>query len=98
MTLADLLQAAKLLPRGSSITLSVDDLLAAVTQAGASAEPTSEANSRLLSVAEVALRLGVSKKYVYQHSKRWPFRRKLPGDKAVRFEERGLERWLARQV
>ena len=98
MTLADLTTAARLLPEGSSITLSREALLAAIADSEAARVAPTEAPSRLLTAEQVAARLGVSRKYVYAHAKRWSFRRKLPGEKALRFEEQGLERWLARQV
>jgi excisionase family DNA binding protein len=50
---------------------------------------------RLLTVAEVAKRMGVSKRHVYEHARSWPFTRKL-GPGTLRFSSRGLDRHLAR--
>jgi predicted DNA-binding transcriptional regulator AlpA len=48
---------------------------------------------RLLTVGQVAERLGLSPGYVYKQSRYWNFTRKL-GPKALRFSEAGLERWM----
>jgi excisionase family DNA binding protein len=50
----------------------------------------------LLTAEEVAQRLGVSKRWVYEHASGWPFSRRL-GRRTVRFSARGLERWMQRQ-
>lgn len=52
---------------------------------------------RLLKVDEVAEMLGVSVWWVYTHAKRLPFARKI-GPKALRFSEKGAQRWLLRRV
>ena len=49
-----------------------------------------------LTVADAALRLGVSESWLYRHSKELPFARKL-GHRTLRFESVGLERWLKAQ-
>lgn len=49
---------------------------------------------RMLTVEEVAERLGLSRSYAYHRAKDWPFRVKL-SPKKLRFSEVGLERWLA---
>jgi excisionase family DNA binding protein len=54
-----------------------------------------EQPDRLLTVREVARRLGVSPRYVYSRVDKYPFARRI-GAKTLRFSERGLERWLAR--
>ena len=53
----------------------------------------SGANDRMLTVDEVAARMGLSRDYVYHRAKHWPFRRKLSA-RALRFSELGLEAWL----
>jgi excisionase family DNA binding protein len=51
---------------------------------------------RLLTVAQVAERLGVTKRWVYRRVGKLPFARRI-GAGTLRFSERGLERWQARQ-
>ncbi len=52
-------------------------------------------SDRLLSAADVAARLNVSTRYVYDHANEWPFTQRLSARK-LRFSERGLERWERR--
>lgn len=47
---------------------------------------------RYLTADEVAARLNVSKRVVYQHADRWPFTQRV--GRVVRFSERGFLRWL----
>src|ERR1044072_8620720 len=47
---------------------------------------------RLLTVDEAASRLGVTRQWLYRHSKELPFTRKL-SRKALRFSESGMQRW-----
>lgn len=99
MTLADLKSAAALLAPGSCITLSRDALLTAI---GAAERQPAEVpqiarEQRLLTVTEVARRLGIKPKHVYRRASTWPFTRRL-GTKLLRFDEQGLEKWLARQT
>lgn len=49
---------------------------------------------RLLTVKEVAPRLGVTPRWLYRHAKRLPFTRKLTR-KTLRFSEIALRRWEA---
>jgi excisionase family DNA binding protein len=51
---------------------------------------------RLLTVAQVAERLGVPKRWVYRRAAKLPFARRI-GAGTLRFSEKGLERWEARQ-
>lgn len=97
MTLADLKRAAELLGKGASITLPCEAVLAALAEVDCVVVPAPVA-SRLMTVPEVAARTSMSRKYIYKHAAEWPFTRRLPGEKALRFESAGLERWLARQV
>jgi len=57
--------------------------------------PASTAPDRLLSVDEASVRLGMSKRWLYRNQSKLPFARKVGG--AVRFEARGLDRWLAQR-
>ena len=52
--------------------------------------PTGE--DRLLTVGEVAVRLGVDRRWVYRKADALPFTRRLSRG-TLRFSERGLERW-----
>ena len=51
---------------------------------------------RLLSAADVAETLGVSKRYVYANAPVWPFTRHL--GRSVRFSANGLAAWLTRRT
>jgi predicted DNA-binding transcriptional regulator AlpA len=51
-----------------------------------------QGENRLLDSAEAAEILGLSKHWLYKNSNRLPFAIKVGG--ALRFERRGLERWL----
>jgi len=51
---------------------------------------------QLLTTDEVAARLNVSRRWVYHHSKRWPFTRRL-SRKVLRFSKAGFEKWLAQR-
>lgn len=50
---------------------------------------------RLLTASQVAARLNVSPRYVYDHAGEWPFTQRLSA-RQIRFSERGLERWERR--
>ncbi|HLK12375.1 MAG TPA: helix-turn-helix domain-containing protein [Candidatus Binatia bacterium] len=52
-----------------------------------------EQPSRLLTAKEVAARTRLSVDYLYRRADRLPFARRI--GRAVRFDETGLERWLA---
>jgi excisionase family DNA binding protein len=56
------------------------------------APPGGKAPDTLLTVGEVAERLGVSNRWVYRNADRLPFTRRLTSG-TLRFSERGLERW-----
>lgn len=53
-------------------------------------------DDRLLAPEEVASRLGVTVTWLYRHAARLPFTRRL-SRKALRFSERGLDRWQAQK-
>jgi excisionase family DNA binding protein len=100
VTIDDLRRAAELLPAGSSLTLPREALLAALDGAGdrksAQASTAVPEVDHLLTAKEVAKRLEVSARYVYAHRRSFPFTKELPGG-AVRFSERGLNRWIERR-
>ena len=58
--------------------------------------PQQEKPDRMLTAADVATRMGFSRRWVYQHVRSLPFATKYPTG-AVRFSEKGLESWLARR-
>ncbi len=49
----------------------------------------------MLTAAELAERLSVSLRHVYDHADQYPFTKRL--GRTLRFSERGFERWLCRQ-
>lgn len=49
---------------------------------------------RLLTATEVAERLSVEPRWLYDHFDQLPFGKRL-SDRTLRFSQRGLERWLA---
>lgn len=51
---------------------------------------------RLLTAAEAAEQLGVSRRWVYRKADRLPFTKRL-GAGTLRFSERGLQKWQARK-
>ena len=54
---------------------------------------TAAKSDRLLTAAEVAERLNVPRRFVYDHHGKWPFTKRLD-EGTLRFSERGLDRWL----
>jgi predicted DNA-binding transcriptional regulator AlpA len=58
------------------------------------AAPESTEVDCLLTPEVAAQRLGQTRRWLYRHAKTLPFARRL-SRKALRFSERGLERWLA---
>jgi excisionase family DNA binding protein len=86
-------ELASALPAGAAVPVPREWLLDLLANVAREAPP--EAVDRLLTVEEVAERLGATPKYVYRQAGRWPFRRKL-GGRTLRFSERGLARWLER--
>ncbi len=52
---------------------------------------------RMLTVDEVAERLGLSRDTVYHRARQWPFTRKL-GHRTLRFSALGLERWCSERT
>lgn len=82
----------------NEILTAVDALRAAVVKAQAAATippPTSEpaAALQLLDPETTAQRLGVRKKWLYEHADDLPFTRRLSSRK-LRFDEAGIIRWL----
>lgn len=52
---------------------------------------------RLLTVKEAAERLKLSEDYLYRHARGLPFFVQPNGGRAIRFSERGIERYLRQQ-
>lgn len=59
----------------------------------ASKDPTPKKQDRNLTVGEAAELLGVKPSWLYRHSAKLPFTRRL-SRRALRFSEKGLRRWL----
>jgi excisionase family DNA binding protein len=59
--------------------------------AGTPTAPREEADC-LLTVPELAVRMKVKQRYVYDHHREWPFTRRI--GRSLRFSERGLEQWM----
>src|SRR3954462_12917652 len=83
------------LERLGTIVADLTSLLAKLngSQVPAQRGESSMTRDRLLTVAEVANRLGLSRSHVYKQARHWPFTRKL-SNKALRFSEVGLEQWM----
>ena len=90
-------------PRDSTFNKAITDFAHAVSQAvveelrpllksGNGPQPTGKLD-RLLTAAEVAERLNVGRRFVYDHAEKWPFTKRLD-EGTLRFSERGLDRWL----
>ncbi len=54
------------------------------------------AADRMLRAGEVAARLNIARRTVYANAAGWPFTRRYPTG-AIRFSERGLDRWIGRR-
>ena len=95
MTLADLRQAALLLPEGASLTLPRDAVLAATQEGAPVALHATPEPDRWLTADQVAERYHVTKRWTYDHADALGARRL--SRRCVRFSERGIERYMARQ-
>lgn len=95
---------ASLLSREDAVALAVElarveralelRALAPVVNGTVLAEPAEpEPEDHLLTVAEIATRLGLTERQVYRRSGRWPFTVKV-GRATLRFSQAGLARWL----
>ena len=97
LTLAELAQVgAGQLPAALGALAEVQAILTARLMApkpGTAARPT-QAPDRLLRAQEAAARLGMSRRWLYAHASELPFARRVSAG-AVRFSERGMERWQA---
>jgi excisionase family DNA binding protein len=67
-------------------------LLLAQAFQGANGAPEGSAEDRLLTVAEAARKLGMSKDWCYRQAKRLPFAVRI--GRQLRFSERGVERYI----
>lgn len=56
---------------------------------------STDGSPALLTAREVARRLGCSPRYVYARARSWPFTVRL-GERLVRFDAEGLQRWIER--
>jgi predicted DNA-binding transcriptional regulator AlpA len=67
--------------------------LQALVHQGENGQPQAPAADRLLTVAEAAQKLGLSRDYLYRHAKTFPFTVRIP-PRQLRFSLRGIERWI----
>ena len=75
--------------------LSRDELLTLLDGPEATTPATRQpATDRLLNVAEACQRLGVKDRWLYRHAAALPFAKRLSAH-ALRFSERGLEKYIA---
>lgn len=81
-------------PLADVFKVALGELEAANVAEGVAAGPPPP--DRLLDAAEVAARLGMKRKHVYNRAAAWPFTRRL-GQRTLRFSERGLEQWIAKR-
>jgi excisionase family DNA binding protein len=65
----------------------------AVTAAPPTSPPVDSVSDELLTVEEAAARLNVKVSWLYRHVRELPFARKI-GRRTLRFDARGLDRWL----
>lgn len=86
---------AESLPPGTPVPVSRDWLLLLIGQEEGAGEADHTTDS-LLTVDEVARRLGISKQEIYRRASAWPFTRRL-GRRLLRFSSTGLEQWLRRR-
>ena len=56
-----------------------------------------EEPDKLLTAQQASERIGMTVRWVYSHASTLPFTVHLPNSRAVRFSERGISRWLAKQ-
>ena len=91
-----LLRAVRLLPEGTALTLLREQLLEALRgPEPAQPEPMHPiGGDRLLTAGEAAERLGVDRRWLYEHADDLPFRRKL-SDRCTRYSESALEDYMA---
>ena len=82
--------------QGSSlvVTLTIAQLRDLVREETRAALTKCEPNERLLDAEEASKMLDVSTDWIYRHSKKLPFTRKL-GPKMLRFSSQGIQRWVA---
>jgi excisionase family DNA binding protein len=85
-------------PAGAAVTITVpaDQLLALLEVEPSTSAPAAGTEPQLLTVEEVAARLNVGTQWVYRRASRWSFHRRL--GRAIRFDDAGFERWLARRT
>jgi hypothetical protein len=96
MTLTDLCRAVELLPAGAAVTLTRDELLAALRSASAPPIPTpaSEEPETWLTAEECARLLNVSKRWCYDHADELGGKRL--SRRCTRFSSRAVARYLGR--
>ena len=87
-------------PDGASVPVPRQWLLEMLGEGAPAVEPVRtpvDQGDRLLTVEEVATRLGVDEQWVYRHAAEWDFTRRL-GRRTLRFSEAGLRDYLAKKA
>jgi hypothetical protein len=95
MTAAELRQALAALPPDAVLTLPVHELRAALGAEPTAPAPREVGPGHLLTAVDVARRLGVSERWVYDHGDQLGVRRL--SRRCVRFPEAAVVRYLARR-
>jgi excisionase family DNA binding protein len=88
-------EAASILVELAALQASLAERLSAAPPAPPKHSQTREPD-RLMTVDEVAARLGVTPRWLYRHAKQLPFTRKL-SRRTLRFSETALRHWEATQ-
>src|SRR5262245_37775963 len=76
------------------VTITVGQLRELVREEIQAATTTKHEADRMLDAQEAAKVLSVSEDWLYRHSKKLPFTRKL-GPKMLKFSSNGIQKWMA---
>lgn len=93
----DLSQAASLSTNVRAGLIAQAAAVVAALGAGLADQGGDSPPDRLITVKEASSRLGLTEDYLYRHARDFPFFVQPNGARAVRFSERGIERYLRQQ-